>query len=285
MSRRMANCVGQLPNGSKCSELVDTFIHESLGVELFSRGNRKAYLCPDCARRIYSYYEENNTWVGTFAKEPWTCSQELETMAPSYKARVEFEANNFIPTHDGTVDVEFKSPIYRNFKSLVHYSKTVERLMNSGDIVIDRHCGTHTHVGNGNFINYQNMERYFRNRDFYEAFFKPISDEMQRNPAKVRAMFGRSFGDWAEYPDWSDPTEHTNWINVQHDNTLEFRIFRFTTAEAYSAGVMFVKNLCEVLKIRFFDTITAPGWTGSEIAQAQKVGQLLARLFREYEIA
>ena len=284
MSRRMAVCVGQYPNGEKCGALVDTFINPELGVELFSRGNRQAYLCPDCARRIYSYYEENNTWTGTFAKEPWTCSQELETMRPTYKARVEFEANGFIPTHDSTVDVEFKSPIYRNFKSIVHYAKTVERLIDSGDIAIDSHCGTHTHVGNANFIHEDNMRKYFRNAQFYTAFFKPLSNAMREDSEKVRALFGRNFGGWAEYPDFTYPEEHTNWINVQHDCTLEFRIFRFTTADTYSAGVMFVKTLCEVLKIRFFDTISAPGWVGDELEQAGKVGEILAKLFREYEI-
>lgn len=284
MSRRFAMCVGQFPNGNKCGALVDTFEHPELGMELFSRGNRKAYLCPECARRVYSYDTENNTWLGTFAKEPWSTSQELETMSPTYKARVEFEANGYIPTSDCTVSVEYKSPIWRNFKSLVHYAKTIERLMESGDIVIDSNCGTHTHVGHPEIINRETMYRFFRSTEYYTAFFKPLSDAMRMDEDKVARVFGRPFDYWARYPVFGDPEEHTNWVNVQHDNTLEFRILRFVTAEQYSMGVMFVKSLCETLKARFFDTISAPGWSGDELEQACKAGEALRKEWEKLEV-
>ena len=285
MSRRYASCLGHLENGSICGKMVDTFQHPELGFEIFSRGGRKGYFCPECARRVDSYYAENPCRVGVFGKEEMTSSWENEVSYFSQKANIELQVNHFLPTYDCTVSREYKSPIYRNFKSVVHYAKTIQSLLDSGDLEIGSNCGSHFHVGQAQYINARTMERYYRKSQFYKKLWKPLADAMLENPDKTKRLFGRPFGEWAEYPDFGYPEFHTNFVNVQHDWTFEYRIVKFCNAEQFSNAAMFCKKLTVTVINNFaqyFQDVENGTMSMERLEEKAKLtGKKLAKLFLE----
>lgn len=285
MSRRFASCVGHLENGTICGEPVDTFAHPELGFPIFSRGGRNAYFCPQCARRVESYYAENSNWIGTWTSEKISYSYELEVSYFNQKSNIELQYNHFLPTHDSTVAREYKSPIYRNCKSVVHYSKTIQSLLDSGDLEIGSSCGTHFHVGQANFVNADTMERFYRKDKFYRYLFKPLADVMLEDSSKTRTIFGRDFGTWAQYPDFQDPENHTNFVNVQHDWTFEWRIVKFSNADQFSTAAMFCKKLTSTIFQNFSQYIPDCGNdTVFMLRKAEVAGRKLAKLFNEMEV-
>jgi len=229
-----------------CSECSDI---GTVKVDAYRRGGRSAYMCAFHANRLYGYSHENDSTFGTDKVNPWTFGIELETSYSTPKSRAEILLNGYIPTSDCTVDVEYKSPIFKGLNAISKQSVTIERLMQAGELEINDDCGTHTHVGHRTMINAVTMG-YIRR--FYHSLFVALSDEMQANPEKVRKLFGRDFGHWARPINNNvSPTEHTNFINTQHDNTLEFRIVKFENAKQYMAAVKFCRAAAEAVVNNF----------------------------------
>ena len=71
-------------------------------------------------------------------------------------------------------------------------------------------------------------------RENYEALFKPLANCIcnMQSVDKIK-YFGSDFRDWAKYPVWHNPNNHTNLFNVQHNNTLEFRLPRCISSKQY----------------------------------------------------
>lgn len=244
---RNATCIG-VRRGEHCGNVISP--KSGFSVAIFSRGNRVGCLCPECQRyyerllngsAVQSYSEENAIHRGKDnIHSAFTFSIELETMSPDIKAMAELCYNEFFPSHDSTVDIEFKSPIYHGRQAPSKYAVTIERLMNDGNITIDRNCGTHFHVGYVGVINY-NFMSVLRENAVYKALFEQLTAAVTLNERETIKLFGRKIGGtWADMTiDW--PEEHTNWINVQHDNTVEYRLPRFKSAAQYQL----VMETCE----------------------------------------
>ena len=216
---------------------------ENIGVHAFPirrRGGNNGYLCSWHINHLHSYSFENPIWAGTEKAHGFTVSKELETMAPTNLARCELLVEQYFPTSDCTVDVEFKSPIYRGFNAIAAYASTIEYLKNSGNITIDENCGTHTHIGH-TFINSVSMA-YIRR--FYHSLFLDIYKEWANDREKACRLFGRYNASWARYIDSTTDkaTRHENAINVQHEPTIEFRQVRFQTAEQYITFLHYAKS-------------------------------------------
>lgn len=203
------------------------------------RGGNMAYLCDFHSRYLENYATENNYRLGEQKVNGFTYSVELETMHSEFQARLELLLAGYIPTSDSTVDVEFKSPIYEGLNAIKAYLPSIQWMIDENLIVIDNHCGTHFHVGHHNYINSKYMH-YIRR--FYHSLFVPLSDAMRENDEKATAIFGRGFGYWSQAINRRcDAMEHTNFINVQHEYSIEFRRMYFSNAEQYSRGIDFCK--------------------------------------------
>lgn len=245
---RNATCIG-VRRGEHCGNIIAP--KSGYSIAIFSRGNRVGCLCPECERyyrrlldgsAIQSYSEENQIHRGKDnVHSAFTFSIELETISPDIKAMAELCYNEFFPSHDSTVDIEWKSPIYHGRQAPSKYAVTIQRLMADGNITIDKHCGTHLHIGYVDIINYNFME-ILRENAVYKTLFNRISDVLYNdNDYNTQALFGRKIGGtWADMS-INYPTEHTNWINVQHDNTVEYRLPRFKSAAQYQL----VMETCE----------------------------------------
>ena len=218
-------------------------------IPLDRRGGRNSYLCDFHATRMESYYYENDTKKGVEKKSQATFGCEFETSYSDEKARAEFIANGYIPTSDCTVNVEYKSPIMIGLNSFSKQCKTFENLINNGHLRVGSECGTHFHYGNIEWITPDTMQ-YIRR--FYHSLFIPLCEIMQEHRNDNIRLWGRDFGRWAsEINEYSNATEHTNFINVQHDHTLEFRICKFKSARQMALAAKTVKAMGDCIITNF----------------------------------
>lgn len=209
------------------------------------RGGGNAYLCDYHATHLESYGRENGFRIGNMKKNGMTYSIELETSAATFRARLELCVAGFIPTSDCTVYAEFKSPIYNGANALKAYLPSIEDLQTARDIRIGDNCGTHLHIGHDKYINARYMSYIIR---FYHSLFVPLSDALCADNAKATEIFGRNFGEWARPVSFhTDANEHTNFVNVQHDYSLEWRRCFFRNAAQYSRCVDFCRACTEIV--------------------------------------
>lgn len=255
------------------------------------RGGGNAYLCEYHARSLESYFAENSLRIGNMKKNGFTYSIELETSAADLQARVELCVAGFLPTSDSTVFAEFKSPIYNGANALKAYLPSIQYLLETDSIEIDSDCGTHFHVGHDTMINHRTMVFI---RRFYHSLFLPLSLELERNDTKATEIFGRGFGYWARAISANtDAEEHTNFINTQHDYTLEFRRAFFRNAEQYSRCADFCRIVTEKVVNTFCTKVVALGLTENDRyltaeqktelkKAADKTARQIVKAFREF---
>ena len=278
----MATCKCQVPECLNMGTILTS---------LKRRGNRAAYLCEFHANNLEGYSTEPDTKLGTEKVNPFTFGWECETVNASLKGRCEMAGNKFIPTSDsslGANGVEFKSPIYQGMNGIIKHAVSVEALLNSGDIAKDSRTGDHTHVGHKELLNSQTMEYV---RRFYHSLFIPLCREMKADPQVTKRMFGRYFVGYASPIDHDTyATSHANFINVQHGNTLEYRIVRFRTAAQYQNCVRFCKAATEAVCNNFIAHFNDPEQEGmsSEQAKAYRkhkadiAANKIVKLYRKY---
>ena len=242
MAREMVTCTRCGKSASKYDKMIR--------VEKNNRGGRPSYLCEDCNTLMLSYFFEHNELRGADTVHPFTYGMELETWRSNAKARSELAEYHFMPTSDSTVDVEYKSPIMNNLKSLAHLGKVLDRMLADGDIVIDDHCGTHFHVGHSE-LNAETMD-YIRR--FYNSLFVPLCEAMQAHPEETEELFGRNFGYWSDVINMnSSATRHQNFINTEHSNTLEFRIAFFRNGAQYMRVAKLATKIVDCVMTNFVE--------------------------------
>lgn len=233
------------------------------------RGGGNAFLCDYHASHLESYSRENGYRIGEMKKNGYTYSVELETSAADFQARLELCVAGFIPSSDITVFIEFKSPIYNGMNGLKAFLPSIQDLIENGNINIGRECGTHFHVGHDKYINARYMS-YIRR--FYHSLFVPLSNACLANPNKATELFGRDFGEWARAVDNATVAdEHTNFINVQHDYSLEFRRCFFRNDKQYSRCTDFCRKVTEKVVNTFCAEVEKLGLTeGQRLTAEQK---------------
>lgn len=250
-----------------------------------NRGGRSAWLCPHHASVVNSYYDENRKRHGKETTR-YTSSCEFEVNRPSIELRRHFLAHGFIATHDCTVDCEFKSPIFENRK-WHRLLETVENLLNDGHGSVDSNCGTHFHVGHKDAINARAIRAIELN---YHSIFDALSREMFSDVHGCTALFGRTLerGTWAQPTHFGAyPTEHENFANIQHDETIEWRICKFVNAKQYklAMGFCFKATACVVdnyLKHIDYSPFGNVRNIDKAAHKAQVTAKKLVRIYREY---
>ena len=204
------------------------------------------FLCYHHANNMDGYTLEVNNFINKPKKHMMTFGQEFETAYTSEFARATLIENGYIPTSDCTVDVEYKSSINNGLYAFAQLFKSIDKLIASGDIKLDGvdqygdpiSCGTHMHVGHpliNNGDEYEN-DANFALRNFYHTLFIPLSDVMRDNADATKALYGRNFDEtgWAcPINRTTSPTNHKNFINLQHKHTIEFRLCKYVNAEQY----------------------------------------------------
>lgn len=155
-------------------------------------------------------------------------------------------------------------------------------MLANGEGRVTSEDGTHFHTGHA-LINYYTRNYIVSN---YYALFGPLCDAMRSDPDACARLFGRSLGYWADAitPEtWA--FEHTNFINIQHEHTFEWRICKFKTAAQYLAAAQFCKAATACV-INNFIAYVERGYDAATLKhKADVTGRKLARLFQKYAAA
>lgn len=257
-------------------------------IQVYRRGAEgHAYLCDMHYRRDESYYFENSTRQGTMKKHKGTISVEFEVSRATEKARIEFTASGYVPTHDGTVAHEFKSPIMYGLNGISKHCVTFDRLIADGNLEVNHTCGTHFNVGNVEAINAESIDYIAR---FVHSLFVPLSDYLNVHPAECAAVFGRPLNGWARpITANSNAREHTNFINLQHDTHIEYRVCKFVNGKQYMNAAKLcvaftdciIANFVEHFNDTDFDRRRYPNITAYRRHKAAVTANKLVKLFQK----
>lgn len=227
------------------------------------------WLCEHHAANVDGYTLEIDNFINKPKKHMVTFGQEFETAYTSQRARAILVENGYTPTFDSTVNVEYKSSINNGLMAFAQLFKSIDKLIESGDINLEVtengrrvSCGTHMHVGHPLIDNgdvYDSNSNYAL-RNFYHTLFIPLSDVMCDNAAATKALYGRNFEEtcWACPIDrTTSPVEHSNFINLQHKHTIEFRLCKYVNADQYMTLAKMHKEMVIAIAETFLMKYTA----------------------------
>ena len=229
-------------------------------------------------KNLRGYGDENYARVGSGNADNVSISVELETMGYSTHARAYLVKNKFIPTYDSTVDIEYKSPIYTSEQPLAKIVGGIEYMDKNPSYkfsVNNDDCGIHTHFGFiDNSYDFRDLE------EDYRVLFKELADIVENlSGSKLDAIFGRDFGTYNRKLNYSYPSSHENWINIQHEYTLEIRMPRFDTAEKY---MKFLKTFKKIFKALDTHYISKGAQNNrNNVRNAKKAGHKMALIFQK----
>lgn len=261
---------------------IEKTVAGMIRVPMAKRGKKPAYICERCAssQAVESYSTENDKRRGANIGGGFTYSVEFETAFDTPELRAELVSVDFIPSSDCTVACEYKSPIYNNLKPLAKKLQTVEKLCNTGCASVDETCGTHFHVGHKTAISPYTMMQI---AGYYRELFTPLSDYLLAHADDTRRVFGRELGAY----DYATPINgstwewgHSNFINIQHNYTLEFRLCRFRTAGQYMHVAKLCKDMTACIITNFLPYNDADAETREH--KANITANKLVRLFKKY---
>ena len=238
------------------------------------RGMNNAYLCEYHKQGLESYFTENRLFWGKPKAHGLTFGIEFETDYSSEYGRLEMMIEGFLPTSDSSINgPEFKSPIFYGTNSIMAFLPTIDELIESGNIRINfTENGTHTHVGHVSFLNDLTMN-YIRR--FYHSLFLPLSKALEENPAKTADIFGRYFTYYADkINEHSSAENHCNFVNVQHDKTLEWRLVQYHNAKQYSTALTFCRKASAIIFNDFCSFILTAGYYSGQTLSSDQITEL-----------
>lgn len=234
------------------------------------------YVCNHCRDYEASYSAENGTFAHKQAKHGLTLSIEFETSVRNDDSNILYQYG-FLPSSDGSIHgTEWKSPIYTNISGLSQMFKTIE-----GKTTVGTECGTHTNVGTFTATEMSHIVR------FYHSLFVPLCEYMQQHASDTITLFGRNFTYYANtINNNTTPTKHENFINVQHNTHLEFRLAKFRTAEQYIRLVKMCMEMTKAVKTNFIehfnDNRGGENMTSYRKHKASVTAKKLISIFKKY---
>ena len=229
-------------------------------------------------RNLKGYCDENRETVGTLTADGITMSIELESMGRSTHARAYLVKNKFMATSDCTVDIEYKSPIYYSECAIAKIMGGVEYMDKNEDYefsVNNEHCGIHTHFGF-----YDNRFDFTSLSFYYRSLFEPLCNAVDSlTDSQREAIFGRTYEHYNRRCNFSYANMHENWINIQHEHTLEIRMPRFNNADDYMRFLKCFKKIFKALNTHFISKMSLN--LNRNQKNAQKAGRKIAMIFKK----
>ena len=235
------------------------------------------YYCKDCSF-IKSYSTKNDERVHKGTKKHKTYGFELESVKKSEEEYLNMlhEKYHLIPTYDASLPdngVEFKTPTYR---SLIGLEKTFNQFYKWVDFS-DSHCGQHINIGDEVYINGETMRLIRRHAD---RLFDGLGEYMAEHDEATKKVCGRFF---TGYANRDEPyTAHSCWINLSHQDRIEFRLSKFVTPRQY---ILLTKMWEEMLDCVIDNYVKKYNFVnnGENRRKAKEVGDKLVVIFQKYE--
>jgi hypothetical protein len=190
----------------------------------------KGFICSECTTNRQGYSIANETCLGRPLKHLPAFSLEFEVSSRDRKALqqalvlLKFQYRR---TSDGTVDDEYKSPIYHSLRA---FHKPLAVLHELRGLVNER-CGTHLHVA---CAHKESL------REVQAEVFSPLLDYMLAHPEQTIQFWGRFFSPYATAPN----IDRYHCFNLDSAYpTLEFRLPRFRSKDQYLRVVRFSRSV------------------------------------------
>ena len=141
-------------------------------------------------------------------------------------------------------------------------------------------CGLHTHFG---FID--NRYNFRRLAEDYEKLFSDLDKIVRGLTDEEReAIFGRTWGEYNEPLDFYCPDSHSNWINIQHNYSLEIRMPRFISAIHYMTFLKTFKKMFKALDTHYISKGAENNFNHER--NAEKASKKMCAIFcKAYHIA
>lgn len=263
-----ARCLNKLDTSKKRIVTCDRCGKKDLTYKMVRAKNGK-YICKNCME-VKSYLTRNESKIGRPTKAGWTFGFEFECIPNNQESSAVLVGNKyrFVPTRDGSLafgGVEFKTPIISGRSSLRRMFETADKMVRFSD----SSCGQHINIGNSTWMN----ERAIRGiKNCSNELFGPLAVYMYDNRRATVKVCGRYFKSYCNY---DSRYQHGSWLNLDHDNRVEFRISKFKNPEQYyNLTNMWVEMLDYIHK-----HYTNCGETSM---QAQACGQKLVEIFKKY---
>ena len=255
-------------------------VESGTGFRRYVRGRGKRVLCERHASSL-EYYHDSDTFradsIGTNKKMPLTrqlVGVEIEmdcakTDEIYLRFRGTLERVGYCLENDCTVrGGEAPSP---KMQGLAHISKV---LQNNEDIfyAFTNNTGAHIHTSTSR-IDY--IRRY------YHSIFLPLNDYIKAHSSEWRVdRFGSDFRGYASSIDeYTDPENHENFVNCQHENTIEFRLPRIRERHQFMNCIKFWREVGFLIENYNFNP-TSDSTTRKDMAR--KCGQEIVKLAVKY---
>lgn len=268
-----------------CGRNVPAFIGYSIVVR--GKGNNGRVFCHQCGDGTWSYGLGNDKIIGTDKKgvlESTTIGVEVELLNVdnekfySLRRQLGFlgfhniDTNRNIPQSDCTVDTEIPTPIMQGLSS---FSALLRNADKRGELVCTNNpeCGAHIHVY-CNDVNY--ISRYYHSLfSGFQAWLETIGREKRIN------IFGSDFRNYARRVnmDTCETPAHGSFINVEHSDTLEFRLPRIVSYKQYIKVIKFWREVgCLINHFDFCKDADAV----TRKAKAKECGAYITQLALKY---
>lgn len=268
-----------------CGRVVPAYNGYSIVVR--GKGSNGRVFCRQCGDGTWSYGIGNDKIIGTNKKgilESTTVGVEVELINMddekfySIRRQLGFmgfhnvNTNRNLPQSDCTVDTEIPTPIMQGLSSLSALLRNAEK---RGELVCtnNRQCGAHIHV-------YCNDVNYIRR--YYHSIFSGFQSWLDTIGADKRIeFFGSDYRNYARRVDMDicQSPEHGSIVNVEHDDTLEFRLPRIVSHKQYIKVVKFWREVgCTINHFDFCKNADAT----TRKAKAKECGAYIVQLALEY---
>lgn len=269
---------------------------QMIQTSLPKRGGAPAYYCQECNRNRW-YHTSNNEKQGKDKASKVETGIENETAYTSNNARNQLFAYGMIPTSDssltGARTCEYVTGIMQGLNIASKLALTIEKLQNSGDLIINDSCGTHFHVSVDSMKDKNGCQTYMGYiRRFYHSLFVPLSKAMENDREKTIRVFGRYFQSHYAHSvnEYSNPNDRYNFINVTNDSNIEFRLNKFQSAKQYQNLMkmevemvqIIVTNFCEHFNDIMIDRRRYASQTEYRKHKAQVTANKLVKCYEKY---
>jgi hypothetical protein len=248
----------------------------SYGVVTNSYGHK---ICPYC-REKKSYSTKNNACFHKPVKNGYTFGFEFESIPTKDDsiANMVDPKWGFIPTNDGSLPIagiEFKSPTINGKRGMKEMFKMAYENVDFSN----SSCGQHINIGNSNFINRDTMRHI---RHFSCPLFLPLEMEMAKNTKNMEAVCGRSFCHYASrYSSNDEEFSHGAWINLSHDNRIEFRISKFANPDQYYNLVCMWVEMMDAINISFLQKFSEHDYA-QNVNNVRKTSKRLVEIYQRH---
>ena len=182
----------------------------------------------------------------------------------------------YMRTHDGTVQAEYKSPIYRNLNGI---AKLLYSVVENGMGSIGRGAGTHVNVWSEE-LDSKDWKRIQRR---YNTIFRPLYEAI-RNDSNHAELFGRHMSDTDGYADGFG-LHHCTVINMEDGKEdsprIEFRLCKYDNNTQFMNCLKFCNECMKTILVNYsrnFITDTEATRKGMTTEEATKHNEHKARI-------